>query len=179
MQIQDNSSNQIYMAAAATTAPQQPQPQPQSRPQQQESKPLAVAIKSAPVIVEAANAPYILPDVTAAAVPTEHQPLTKHTRPQSLTLGGVSTSSMCSKQTADKAFIRAEEELETPSKIVANLFEQSGFTPTSIFGNIPTLNTPTCSIQQRSSELAGVMMTSSDSLNTPCNDAGAISLTAL
>jgi len=157
--IQDHS--QIYVA---------PHPQPQQRPQPQQppvSKAFAVAIKSAPVIVEAANAPYVLPDVTAD-VPAEHQPLTKPTRPQTLTLGGSST---CSK--LDKAFIR-DEELETPSKIVANLFEQSGFTPTSIFGNIPSLNTPTCSVQQRSSEL----VTSVD-LNTPCNDPGAISLTAL
>lgn len=158
MQIQDN-SNQIYVAAP---------PQPQSRPQQQDTKPFAVAIKSAPVIVEAADAPYVLPDVTT--VP-EHQPLTKPTRPQTLTIGVGGSLSL----KPDKAFIR-DEELETPSKIVANLFEQSGFTPTSIFGNIPSLNTPTCSVQQRSSEMA--VMTSTE-LNTPCNDTGAISLTAL
>jgi len=147
--------------------------QQQQQPQQQPSvvaKPFAVAIKSAPVIVEAANAPYVLPDVTA--VNAEHQPLTKPARPQTLTLGGLS----CSSKPSDKAFIR-DEELETPSKIVANLFEQSGFTPTSIFGNVPSLNTPTCSVQQRlSSDLA--VMASTGDLNTPCNDSG-ISLTAL
>jgi len=132
------------------------------------SKPFAVAIKSAPVIVEAANAPYVLPDVTSA----EHQPLTKPSRPQTLTLGvGGSKSEV-------KGFLRDQEELETPSKIVANLFEQTGFTPTSIFGNmVPSLNTPTCSVQQR---MSGDVMggASTGELNTPCNDTG-ISLTAL
>jgi len=131
-----------------------------AQPEQQQAKPFAVAVKSAPVIVEAANAPYVLPPEV------EHQPLTKPSRPQTLTLPCSSSA---------KSFLKDDEdELETPSKVVANLFEQSGFTPTSIFGNIPSLNTPTCSVQQKSSEIFHL---SAADLATP-NDSG-ISLTAL
>merc|ERR1712226_1594136 len=99
--------------------------------------PVTVAVKSQPVIVEAANAPYTTVPVTLAE---HHQPLTKPRRPQTLGLSQHQTS-------ADKAQIKLEEQLETPSKMIAPLFD--GFTPTSIFGNIPTLNTPTCSVQQQ------------------------------
>jgi hypothetical protein len=99
--------------------------------------PVTVAVKSQPVIVEAANAPYTTVPVTLAE---HHQPLTKPRRPQTLGLTQHQLS-------ADKAQIKLEEQLETPSKMIAPLFD--GFTPTSIFGNIPTLNTPTCSVQQQ------------------------------
>jgi len=122
---------------------------------QPQPKPFAVAIKSAPVIVEAVNAPYIIPDAEAA----EHQPLTKPHRPQ--TLLGLS----CSKPAGVRASQIKEEDLETPSKIVASLFEQSGFTPTSIFGNVPSLNTPTCSVQQRSTEVMGELSTPNDGIS--------------
>lgn len=163
-------------------APQQedfyvPQQQQQQQPELpvSQAKPFAVAIKSAPVIVEAANAPYVLPEAADVPPPTtEHQPLTKPSRPQTLTLS-------CSKPSGNKSGFLKDEgidlELETPSKIVANLFEQSGFTPTSIFGNVPSLNTPTCSVQQRSSEMFNANMMVAADLTTP-NDSG-ISLTAL
>lgn len=115
--------------------------------------PIPVAIKSQPVIVEAANAPYQLIE--------QHQPLTQRPkRPQTLGLGTV--------RSQDKAQIKMEE-LETPSKMIAPLFD--GFTPTSIFGNIPTLNTPTCSVQQH-------RVIDSQDLTTPCTE-GLTSLTAL
>jgi len=165
-----NASDVVYTApTVVAAAPAAHQPQVVTSQASNNKAAFAVAIKSAPVIVEAANAPYVLPpDVTSCSamdVPTtvqvsslsEHQPLTKPLRPQTLTLP-------CSKP-VNKGL---DEDLETPSKIVANLFEQSGFTPTSIFGNV--LGTPTCSLQQRSSE------TMAD-LSTPSVDT--ISLTAL
>ena len=111
-----------------------------------QDKPL-IAIKSAPVLVEAAHAPYASVHDTAA-------PLVKPLRPQ--TLLGLSVMKP-----------ERDEDIETPSKIVANLFEASGFTPSSIF---PTLNTPTCSIQQRSL---------SEGLDLSSPTAETISLTAL
>jgi len=117
--------------------------------------PVTVAVKSQPVIVQAAHAPYTTVPVTLA----EQQPLTKPRRPQTLGLSQQSLS-------LDKAQIKLEEQLETPSKMIAPLFD--GFTPTSIFGNIPTLNTPTCSVQQ----LRGGV----EDLNTPSD---LTSLTAL
>jgi len=95
---------------------------------------ITVAVKSQPVIVEAANAPYTLSDPVV-----NHQPLTKPRRPQTLGL--------TQKMSADKVQIKQEEQLETPSKMIAPLLDV--FTPTSIFGNIPTLSTPTCSVQQQ------------------------------
>jgi len=117
---------------------------------------IPVAIKSQPVIVEAADAPYQLVE--------QHQPLTQRPkRPQTLGLGSLGSTL----RGQDKAQIKMEE-LETPSKMV-NLFE--GFTPTSIFGNIPSLNTPTCSVQQH-------RVDPGQDLTTPCNE-GLTSLTAL
>lgn len=101
-------------------------------------QPIAVAIKSQPVIVQPAY---------------EHQPLTKPQRPQTL-LGLVPTVK------------KDIEDLDTPSKMVSNLFD--AFTPTSIFGNV--LNTPTCSLQQQRS-VEGL------DLSTPITDG--LSLTAL
>jgi len=107
---------------------------------------IAIAVKSAPVIVEAVNAPYVLP-MEAIAPEPEQQPLIKPPRPQTL---GLTVSKPKSLFPTLK-----EEQPETPSK---GLFD--GFTPTSIFGNIvPALGTPTCSVQQRSSEYSD--------LNTP------------
>jgi len=107
---------------------------------------IAIAVKSAPVIVEAVNAPYVLP-MEAIAPEPEQQPLIKPPRPQTL---GLTVSKPKSLFPTLK-----EEQPETPSK---GLFD--GFTPTSIFGNIvPALGTPTCSVQQRSSEFSD--------LNTP------------
>jgi len=118
-----------------------------------EVKPFTVAIKSQPVIVEAANAPYILSD----PITEQHQPLTKPQRPQ--TLFGLA----CSKPTnmSDKSLIK-EEELETPSK---SLF----FEMPTIFGG---LNTPTCSVQS--------LTANKEDLTTPNNDGlFSTSLTAL
>merc|ERR1712110_57570 len=115
---------------------------------------IPVAIKSQPVIVEAVNAPYQL---------QQHQPLTKPKRPQTL---GLAAHNLM--RQADKYQIKMEE-LETPSKMIAPLFD--GFTPTSIFGNIPSLNTPTCSAQQHRT-------ISVQDLTTPCNE-GLTSLTCL
>jgi len=187
-QLHLNASDVYTVAAAAAAAPvqvhavQQPQPEVVTSQASSNNNKAAFAIKSAPVIVEAANAPYVLPPEVAinAMVPTtvatatavsEHQPLTKPLRPQTLTLP-------CSKPAAvtatksSAAVKDLDEDLETPSKIVANLFEQSGFTPTSIFGNV--LGTPTCSLQQKSSEINSAMMAE---LSTPSVDT--ISLTAL
>merc|ERR1712038_1718037 len=122
----------------------------------QAAPPITVAVKSQPVIVEAANAPYTLSDPVV-----NHQPLTKPRRPQTLGLP--------QKMSADKVQIKLEEQLETPSKMIAPLLDV--FTPTSIFGNIPTLSTPTCSVQQH---LRGA---SDQDLMTPSDLTG--SLTAL
>lgn len=122
------------------------------------AKAIAIAVKSAPVIVEAANAPYLLPMGTIAQpAVVEQQPLIKPSRPQSL---GLSVS-----KPKSQVLTLKEEAPETPSK---GLFD--AFTPSSIFGTIvPSLGTPTCSVQQRSSEITD--------LNTPQNEG--LSLTAL
>lgn len=147
-------NNDIYAAAAAQ--------QPASNGVDKRS--IAIAVKSAPVIVEAANAPYLLPmdNIAAAAAEpaVEQQPLIKPSRPQSLL--GLSVS----KPKSLGLTSLKEEEPETPSK---GLFD--GFiTPSSMFGNIvPSLGTPTCSLQQRSAE--------GTDLNTPQTEG--LSLTAL
>jgi len=125
--------------------------------------PIPVAIKSQPVIVEAVNAPYQLQQQVHM-----HQPLTKPKRPQTLGLTG--TNLMKQQANPDKYQIKMEE-LETPSKMIAMNPLFDGFTPTSIFGNIPSLNTPTCSAQQHRT-------ISDQDLTTPCNE-GLTSLTAL
>jgi len=125
--------------------------------------PIPVAIKSQPVIVEAANAPYQLQQQVHM-----HQPLTKPKRPQTLGLTGHNL--MKQQANPDKYQIKMEE-LETPSKMIAMNPLFDGFTPTSIFGNIPSLNTPTCSAQQHRT-------ISDQDLTTPCNE-GLTSLTAL
>merc|ERR1719232_2141413 len=95
-----------------------------------------VAVKSQPVIVEAANAPYTTA-VSLSSHAAPHQPLTKPRRPQTLGLSQqLQLTTAATAVTSDKAQIKLEEQqLETPSKMIAPLFD--GFTPTSIFGNIP------------------------------------------
>jgi len=135
------------LATAAAGAPPVTTTTTQATSYHQVAAAVPVAVKSQPVIVEAANAPY----TTAVSLSSHasHQPLTKPRRPQTLGLSQQQQlTTAATAVTSDKAQIKLEEQqLETPSKMIAPLFD--GFTPTSIFGNIPTLGTPTaCSVQQ-------------------------------
>jgi len=155
---------QVYATISAVDLMQQPQEHvqiPQTVSEIKEQSSPYVAIKSEPVIVEPANAPYVFPDTMNLIVnkeEKEHQPLTKPKRPSTLEFEFVKP-----KENKIKIF---DEEFETPSKNISlDVFSTTGLTPTAtsvIF--TPTLNTPTnptCSSQQRSSEVTAL------DLNTP------------
>ena len=132
----------------------QSQPQPACLEQQQPTN-LVVAVKSEPVIVEPANAPYIIPEqVSLPEEPPMMVAAPKPKRPMSLNIG---------LNFDDKFSDKIGITIETPSSIIPTLGFDSvttGLTPscpmvssivTAAF--TPTLNTPTnCSAQQRSSE---------------------------
>ncbi len=125
---------------------------------QQEMMPqqsLPVAVKSEPVIVEPLEQVYGVQPQTQTYVTTDEYEVIKPKRPVSLTIAVTKTSGP------------EDVVIETPSNVVSNfgfdsLMTSTGLTPTSnIATPVSFSSMPTCSSQQRSSEL---------DLNTPCNE---------